>query len=152
MEALPAAELRRTDSDVDHNVEDRPPNAPDQLCLTRLEVHPAHDPLPRAGMVVLDELIVDPELRQRLLAEALQEEAPFVAADDRGEQNWALELCLNLVHLRWRPRPEMSQRSTAARARLAPGSVAAGHERSRRRSTGGWWGSALRLAARSGVA
>ncbi len=42
-------------------------------------------------MVVLDEVIVDSELRERALPVGLEEEATFITVDGRLEQQWSLE-------------------------------------------------------------
>ena len=46
-----------------------------------LEVHPADDPVRGARVVVLDHLLVDPELGELVAAVGLGEEAALVAED-----------------------------------------------------------------------
>ena len=67
------------------------PRAADELGHPRLEVHPAHDPPPRAGVVVLDELVGDPDLGEGGAAVGLLEEAALVAVDDGLDQDRAVE-------------------------------------------------------------
>ncbi len=76
---LPVPELRRSAADIDDYVEDRASGAADQLGLPGLVVHAPHDPLPRARMVVLDELVRDAQSAKRALAKRLNEEAALIA-------------------------------------------------------------------------
>jgi hypothetical protein len=54
-------------------------------------MHPAHDPAPRARVIVLEELISDSELGEGVAAIGLLKEASVIAMDDGLDQDRTLE-------------------------------------------------------------
>src|SRR5207244_8990333 len=93
LERLPLAERGRAAAQVHDHVEDRAARTADELghAAPDLEVHAADDPVARAGVVVLDELLQDPELGVYSAAVALVEEAALVAMDDGLDQHRPLK-------------------------------------------------------------
>ena len=79
---------------VHDDVVDRAARAAHELrrAVADLEVHAAHDPVARAGVVVLHHLLGDPELGEHRSAVGLAEEAALVAEDARRDQNRAVQL------------------------------------------------------------
>ena len=100
LEALPLPEGRRPAAHVDEDVEDRPAPAAHELrrAAPDGEVHPAHDAAARARVVVLDHLLVDPELHEAAAAVGLAEEAALVAEDVGREQDRALQARVESSH------------------------------------------------------
>src|SRR5436190_18385269 len=97
---LPLAEGGRATAQVDRDVEDCAPRAAQELGLARmgLEMHAAQRAAPGARVVVLHELHVDAHLRPGVRAKRLQEEAPRIAVDLRGQQDEALEPGVEALH------------------------------------------------------
>ena len=87
LERLPLTERRRARAHVDDHVEDRAARAADQLGhpVADVEVHAAHHAAARARLVVLDELVLDPQVREDVAAVGLGEEAALVAVDGGGD-------------------------------------------------------------------
>ena len=69
------------------------PGGPDQLALADadLEVHAPQRPAPGPGVVVLHELLGDPQPLQRIATEGLDKEASLVAVDVGSEVDEAGE-------------------------------------------------------------
>ena len=86
-----APNVVRARARVDDDVEDRAARAAHELRHPRLHVQAAHDPAARARVVVLDEVVVDPQLGQHASAVGLQEEAALVAVHDGLEQQRAVQ-------------------------------------------------------------
>src|SRR5215210_2899421 len=100
LEALPATEARRARADIHHHVEDRPAGAAHQLGhpVPGLEVHAAHHPAARAGVVVLHEVVGDAELRESGPAVALEQEAALVSEYLGSDEDGSLEPGLKSLH------------------------------------------------------
>src|SRR5579884_329490 len=101
LERLPLAERWRSAPDVDQHVYDRSPGAAHELrgAATDLEVHPPDDPPPRARVVVLDQLLNDPQLREHVLSVGLAEEPPVVPVHHGFDQHRSLQSSLQPAHV-----------------------------------------------------
>ena len=70
----------------------------DQLRLPGLEVHPADDARARARVVVLHEIVENPERPERVTAVGLLEEAARILMDHVLDQHGACEASLDRKH------------------------------------------------------
>ena len=93
LERLVAAERRRAAADVDDDVQDGPACGAHELSLAAAdrEVHARATSPPRPRVVVLHELLGEPQRRERVSAEGLDEEASLVAVHVRREVDEAGE-------------------------------------------------------------
>ncbi len=109
--ALPLAVGGRAAAQVDGDVVDRPARAADELALARLglEVHAAEGAaLGRARVVLLDEVLVDPELAPAVGPEALDQEAALVAVDGRLDRDQPVDPGLDRIRHRAQARPVLA--------------------------------------------
>ena len=90
--SLPALVGGGVGAQIDGDVPDPAARAADQLRLAALHVDAAQHRALRAAVVVLDELDLDPELGEGVLAEGLDQEAALVTVDGGLDQNQVVEL------------------------------------------------------------
>ena len=98
LESLPLAERGRVATEIDQDVEDRPRGRSGSASPSHAGSACPDDPLPRARVVVLDEVLSDPELAELVLPIGLEEEAASIAVDDRLDQDRAVQPCGQRAH------------------------------------------------------
>lgn len=100
LEAFPLAEGRRVGPDVDHYVEDRPIDTPDQFGdpVAELEVHPADHSATGTGVVLLNGVELDSLLGEQGTPEHLEEEPPLILDHPRDDHPRTFEFGLDDLH------------------------------------------------------